>query len=376
MQHDATYKAAFTHTRMMRDQLLLLEQLVGDRLPMLRRLRLDTLQRLSSEYLTDNLERRFGDMVWRVGLQPASPDDEAEEPHWLHILVMLEFQSRPEWIMAARVQNYASLLYLALHKEKPFSASNPIPPVLPIVLYNGSTPWRAPLRLSALKGSGMETVMEPVESGPAGVHVAPMELVGDGYILVDQQALLGEDLLEDNAATLLAWIEGLKGPKDMPRLVKRCYEWLSEAEDGSLLDVLMRKLEAWIGNADIKDAQEWRMKLIRIRESAAEVVRQPIDFEERIARWERQVFDNGRADGEARGRAEGEARGKAEGEEIALARERTLLGRMVALRFGDDTAERFGVLLEGVSDPERLAEVGEWIIECPDGASLLARMGE
>ncbi len=356
MQHDATYKAAFTHTRMMRDQLLLLEQLVGDRLPMLRRLRLDTLQRLSSEYLTDNLERRFGDMVWRVGLQPALPDDEAEEPHWLHILVMLEFQSRPEWIMAARVQNYASLLYLALHKEKPFSASNPIPPVLPIVLYNGSTPWRAPLRLSALKGSGMETV----ESGPAGVHVAPMELVGDGYILVDQQALLGEDLLEDNAATLLAWIEGLKGPKDMPRLVKRCYEWLSEAEDGSLLDVLMRKLEAWIGNADIQDAQEWRMKLIRIRESAAEVVRQPIDFEERIARWERQV----------------EARGRAEGEETALARERALLERMVALRFGGDTAERFGVLLAGVSDPERLAEVGEWIIECEDGASLLARMAQ
>ena len=203
-----------------------------------------------------------------------------------------------------------------------------------------------------------------------------MELVGDGYILVDQQALLGEDLLEDNAATLLAWIEGLKGPKDMPRLVKRCYEWLSEAEDGSLLDVLMRKLEAWIGNADIKDAQEWRMKLIRIRESAAEVVRQPIDFEERIARWERQVFDNGRADGEARGRAEGEARGKAEGEEIALARERTLLERQVALRFGGDTAERFGVLLEDVSDPERLAEVGEWIIECEDGASLLARMAQ
>ena len=146
----------------------------------------------------------------------------------------------------------------------------------------------------------------------------------------------------------------------MPRLVKRCYEWLSEAEDGSLLDVLMRKLEAWIGNADIQDAQEWRMKLIRIRESAAEVVRQPIDFEERIARWERQV----------------EARGRAEGEEIALARGRALLERMVALRFGGDTAKRFGVLLEGVSDPERLAGMGEWIIECEDGASLLVRMGE
>ena len=70
MQHDATYKAAFAHPRMIRDQLILLEQLVGDRLPMLRRLRLDTLERLPSEYLTDNLEQRFGDMAWRVALQP------------------------------------------------------------------------------------------------------------------------------------------------------------------------------------------------------------------------------------------------------------------------------------------------------------------
>ena len=32
--------------------------------------------------------------------------------------------------------------------------------------------------------------------------------------------------------------------------------------------------------------------------------------------------------------------------------------------------------LAGVSEPGRLAEVGEWVIECEDGASLLARMAE
>ncbi len=66
----------------------------------------------------------------------------------------------------------------------------------------------------------------------------------------------------------------------------------------------------------------------------------------------------------------------AAGEARSLDQARALLVRQFALRFGGDTAERFGVLLEGVSDPERLAEVGEWIIECPDGASLLARMAE
>ncbi len=386
MQHDATYKAAFAHPRMIRDQLILLEQLLGDRLPMLRRLRLDTLERLPSEYLTDNLEQRFGDMAWRVALQPASSDDKDEEPHWLHVLVMLEFQSRSDWMMAARVQSYATLLYLALHREKPFSASNPVPPVLPIVLYNGSSPWHAPLSLSALtRPGGMEAASAEVSAqaegetgkpGALGAHVGPMGLVGDGYVLVDQQALLGEELPEGNAATLLAWIEGLTSPEDLKRVVERCLQWLSGVEDGSLLDVLQRWLEAWVRNADIGDEEEWLMKLVRLRESTDEVVRQPADPAERVALWKRQLIEKGRTEGEARGRAEGEARGEARGEAKALARERALLERQVALRFGGDTAKRFGVLLAGISDPERLDEAGEWLIECEDGASLLARMGE
>ena len=194
----------------------------------------------------------------------------------------------------------------------------------------------------------------------------------------------GEELPEGNAATLLAWIEGLTSPEDLKRVVERCLQWLSGVEDGSLLDVLQRWLEAWVRNADIGDEEEWLMKLVRLRVSTDEVVRQPADPAERVALWKRQLIEKGRtegeAEGEARGRAEGEAqgeaRGKAEGEAKALARERALLERMVALRFGGDTAKRFGVLLAGVSDPERLAAAGEWLIECEDGASLLARMGE
>ncbi len=102
------------------------------------------------------------------------------------------------------------------------------------------------------------------------------------------------------------------------------------------------------------------MKLVRLRESTDEVVRQPVDLGEKITLWERQLLEKGEAQGEAK----------------ALARERALLERQVALRFGGDTAKRFGVLLAGVSDPERLDEAGEWLIECEDGASLLARMGE
>ena len=47
--------------------------------------------------------------------------------------------------------------------------------------------------------------------------------------------------------------------------------------------------------------------------------------------------------------------------------------RQAKRKFDAETAERLSGLLDGLTDPERLAEVGEWIIECETGAELLDR---
>ncbi len=372
MLHDATYKAAFSHPRMMRDQLSLVTQLVGDQLPILHRLRLDTLERLPSEYVTDNREKRFGDMVWRVALHPASPDEDATEPQWLHILLMLEFQSRPDWIMAVRVQSYAALLYLDLHKREQFKAGNPVPPVLPLVLYNGSEPWRAPLSFEELvhlpAADGVVTGQaETGEAARAGIQIGTLNLVGGGFVLIDQQGLLGYELPEDNAASLFAWIEGLSDPGGLARIERGCADWLSGTEDGSLLGVVLSWLDAASRQLEFSETEGSQMALVRLTESTLPAEGLPVELEDRVAYWRRKLLEEGKAEG----REEGEARGDAK----ALVRERYLLRRQVVLRFGEDTAERFGALLEDVSDPDRLAEMGEWIIECEDGASLIARVG-
>ena len=62
------------------------------------------------------------------------------------------------------------------------------------------------------------------------------------------------------------------------------------------------------------------------------------------------------------------ARAIAEG----LENERRLLGNQATRRFGADTGKRLSVLLAGVSEPERLAAVGNAIIDCGTGAELLA----
>ena len=75
-----------------------------------------------------------------------------------------------------------------------------------------------------------------------------------------------------------------------------------------------------------------------------------------------------------RWRAEDREQGRKEGREEGIAEERRLVCRMAARKFAADTAPRLSALLEDVADPERLAQVGEWIIECETGDDLLARI--
>ena len=47
---------------------------------------------------------------------------------------------------------------------------------------------------------------------------------------------------------------------------------------------------------------------------------------------------------------------------------------MTASRFGVATAERLAALLALITDTERLAEVGDWLVQCDTAADFLARV--
>ena len=46
--------------------------------------------------------------------------------------------------------------------------------------------------------------------------------------------------------------------------------------------------------------------------------------------------------------------------------------RLAARKFGPETAELLPGRLAELADPERLGEVGEWLLECDSGEELLA----
>ena len=94
--HDAAYKDLFSHPRMVEDLLrgFAAPEWSGA-------LDFTTLEKLPAEYVSDDLRRRHGDLVWRLRFRET----------WLYLLVMLEFQSSTDPYMAVRVLVYTGLLY-------------------------------------------------------------------------------------------------------------------------------------------------------------------------------------------------------------------------------------------------------------------------
>ena len=68
------------------------------------------------------------------------------------------------------------------------------------------------------------------------------------------------------------------------------------------------------------------------------------------------------------------AEGREQGIEQVRGEERRRLCRQAALKFTPETAPRLSLLLERLTDPENLLQVGDWIIECATEEELLARV--
>ena len=351
MIHDPTYKAAFGHRRMVRDFLRLLIAYAPDPHGVLGALRLDTLERLPAEYV--------GDMVWRVQVQPWGDEP---GPRWLHLLLLLESQSDPDWMMAAQVMSYATQLYLDLdldlHRRRGerYGDHHPLPPLLPIVLYNGEGEWEAPVRYHDIRRPRAERSPSAAdaEASPAGVLYPDLVYMGEGFVLIDIRTLDREALPEGNAAAVLSFIEQVAAPTDLEEALVRLFETLPEAEDRSLAEVLSGWLRAVVTRTGAMETEEFDEMMQRT--STGRLRGTP---EERLRAW----FEGARAEG------------RAEGAALFLARERALLRRQATLRFGAGTGDQLAALLAEVADHDRLAEVGEWIVQCEDGTALLARTG-
>ena len=328
MLHDENYKRLFASPLMVQD--VLRACLPAHRLAAAD---LSSLGKLSPEYVSDELRKRHGDTVWHLRLGRRR----------VFLLVLLEFQARDDRWMALRILTYSGLLYQELVRSRaPAVAGERLPALLPVVLYNGTEPWTA--------APEMRRLVTPV-----GPWLAPYQ-PAQRYYLLDLQRVAAEDLPYRNLLRAVARLEQSRSPQDVVRVVRALQRWLPPrgAEE------LRRGFVDWLHQIAERLAPPGAMvPAIRTLEEAS------MSLVERVAEWPQQWLREGREQGLAEGREQGLTQG--------VDQQRALLCRQAAARFDAETAARLADLLVPISDPERLAEVGDWLVRCDTPAAFFAR---
>ena len=237
--HDGSYKFLFSTPELVRDLIL---GFVPDE--WLHSLDYTTLEKVPGSYLTEDFRSRADDIVWRVRVGG----------DWVYLYLLIEFQSSVDKYMALRMMVYQGLLYQDLIKRGEVLADGRLPPVLPIVLYNGSQRWSAATDVFAL----IPPVLGLVE------HFKPKLK----YLLIDENAYTDSELGSvKNLVAAVFRIEHPASPEVIKQLLSLLNEWLSDRPDLRRMfaiwirATLMRKAEYRIVLPQIDDLQELNIML-------------------------------------------------------------------------------------------------------------------
>lgn len=273
--NDHSYKNLFSEPKMVRDLLtgFIHEEWVGD-------IDLNTLEKVSGSYISDDLRSRESDVIWRVAFRG---------DRWLYLYLLMEFQSTVDKFMALRIMTYVGLLYQDLLKQGLLSEAEKLPPVLPIVLYNGERRWNAATDVASL--------IEPVP-GKLDAYQPALQ-----YLLLDEGRIVAEQglgLQTDNAAEALFRFEFADDAATMLKIVTLLAEYLKSPEQASLRRAFLVHIK-WVLNK-----AQWTDNDTRdILEQTGELEEVKYMLAERINRWPDKWLQEGREQGREKGRLEG-----------------------------------------------------------------------
>lgn len=328
--HDHAYKLLFSHAPLVTD---LIQGFVDEE--WVRQADFSTLERVGDGYVSDDLRERENDVVWRFRWGGQS---------WVYVYLLLEFQSTVDASMAMRVLAYVSLLYQDLLRQGVRTSSGRLPPILPVVLYNGNRSWNAPLDAEDL-----------IEEVPGGLERHRPRL---RYWLIEEARLSKmEPESERNLAAALFQLEQSHGVTEVERLVAGLHEMLPRPEHREL----RRAFAIWLSQVLLPS----RLPGIRVPK-VAELWEVKTMLAEHTIDWTREWKDKGREEGRLEGRQEGRLE---ERQEILQALRPAVLAQLEQ-RFGPlseetkrrveaiDSGEEMASLLRRILFAHSLAELG------------------
>lgn len=268
---------------------------------------------------TPGLVRSQADLLWKVHFRGSSR----------YLILPIEFQSEDDRYMSVRMLYYVAIACHGLAgldaRRRQLAPGEMLPPMLAITIYNGRKRWRAPTDVFDL--------IEPVRGWLARFQPRLQSKV------LDLRAVAGQPPPEPNVVSWIASMEYNPSAVNVSRVV----EELREEYPGTQHVRLREAFREWILGA----AESWGIE--------TEVLERVKSLKEAT------MIYAGVEEQKERARAEGSA---------------AIVCRQAGLKFGGKVAERLSELMEGLSDPERIARIGDRIFECETGAEFLARARE
>ena len=332
MKHDTGYKLLFSHPEMVRD--LLCDWVPGD---WLAEADFSTLERMNASYVAENEKERHDDMVWRLRLRD----------RWLWVYLVLEFQSEADRWMALRMLVYAGLLAQDLVRRGELSDGK-LPPILPVVLYNGQPMWSAPTNVRDL-------------------FVAPPPGLADhqpnfAYHLIDEARLrLHPATSVRNAVEALFRLEHGRSPDELRRVIQALDALLRDPQQ----QPMRRSFTNWIKRLLHRKAASTTLSAMATEiDAMSDFMEADSMLAERIETWFEEATQRGLQQGIQQGIQQGRVEGRHEGEAH-------LLARLLAQRFGP-LPEWVDQRLKQASEDE-LSSWGEAVLSAP---TLAAVFGE
>lgn len=287
--HDSGYKLLFSNRTIFRQ---LMESFVDQ--SWVRQLDFSQAEKVEKSFVSEHYKESESDLIYRL------PYGEGE----LYVYILLEFQSTVDRMMALRVLNYVTNFYMDLSAASQHTGK--LPPVFPIVLYNGDERWNAPEDINDL----IESVPD---LGDYRLHYRYFKIAENEFSL---EQLLG---IQNIVSTLFV----AESHYDIDLLAHELLTLFDREEDKQAVSLFLnwfRQLATY-GYIESTDFDS----LEKVYHSSEEVRSMLVVA---LEREKKEIFQEGIEQGIEQGRAEGE---EARNRQIALAMiERNFAVEMIA----------------------------------------------
>jgi len=322
--HDIGYKEIFSYLEMVQQ---LIEGFAPKEVADL--LDFSTLKPHPGHYITPTFQNKEEDIVWSVKAQL----EPAGEPVEIYLYILLEFQSSVDRTMPVRFMQYIASFYDHLLKNDQVKSSEYLPPVFPIVLYNGNPKWYAKTNITDMIHP-VPDILKPYQPNLS-------------YYLIDEGRYTEEQLEQIHTPISAVFsLENATDDQKMAQAILRASK-IIQLQQGERREVINKVLTRWLKR------HLQRLGLGLNIDSIQRLAEEESMLAENLENWKEGLVQKGKMEGIQEGIQKGKMEGLLEGK-ITFAR------GIILARFKEAQASEVDALL-AQADEKTLDQIKEKI---------------